>query len=69
MNCLWGFTIFVMLGLDKTQVFWPGTTLTSVIDMFMFLLVILTPVCYNFLNVIFISLSILKGCFNTFERS
>ena len=25
-----------MLVLDKTQVFWPGAVLTSVIDMFMF---------------------------------
>ena len=23
-----------MLGLDKTQVFWPGAVLTSVMDMF-----------------------------------
>ena len=26
----------LMLGLDKTQGFWPGAVLTSVIDMFMF---------------------------------
>ena len=58
-----------MLGLDKTLVIWPGAVLTSVIDMFMFLKGILTPVCYCFLKVIFISLSILMGCFNTFERS
>ena len=42
--------------------------LTSVIDKFMFIKGILTPVCNCFSNVIFISLSILMGCFNTFER-
>ena len=67
-----------MLGLDKTQVFWPGVVLTSVIDMFMVLEEILTPVCFCFSNVKFIteyqlikfvSLSIMMGCFDIFERS
>ena len=49
--------------------FMPGVLLTFVIDMFIFLQEILTPVCYCFLKATLISLSIPMGSFNTFERS
>ena len=69
MNCLWEFTIFVNAWFRLDTYDGPGVVLTSVIDMFMFLQGILTPVCYCFFKVIFISVSILMGCFNTFKRS
>ena len=50
-----------MLGLDKTQVFWPGAVLTSVIDMYAFVGNSNTSF-YCFLKVIFICLFILMGC-------
>ena len=53
----------------KLQVFNTGLLLTFVIDVFMFCLEIMTPICYYFLKFMLIRISILIGCFNTFERS
>ena len=50
--------------------FTPGVLLTFVIGMFLFLGNFDTSlVCYCFLKVMLISLSILMGCFNAKERS
>ena len=69
MICLWGFTIFVNTWFGFGTDIYAGVLLTFVIDLFMFLSQgILTPVCYCFLKVISISLSILMRCFNTLER-
>ena len=62
----WGCLRFVIVVFpDHTHLLF----LTSVIDMCMFLLGILTSVCYCSLKVIFITLSILIRCSNTLKRS